>query len=290
MILETRPQGSPQDIYVWKVSRVLLWTFEFKFSAVSTLARIMGLTARHSSEFFKRLIEEGYLVRFESAHFGKKDLVRLGPEARSFFQGELPDSRSRLDRIDKGNLEHDFYVQDELSHHVDNLDEIHAYLDRAGVEAPDAIIKAKGFSKPAYVEFENSKRSEVNADIIFSRYHKMIKEEKIDSVIFYFREDWHKKNMERVLGKPSWPVYEHVRVEKSEDEKKKDRREKYRLKRKAPVYIQDNDGEQVCLGTHEIVADPDITARILLHMSINQAKKPLTKIPVKKQKASKNPG
>lgn len=284
MILEPRPSGPPQVVYAWKVSRVLLWTFEFKFSAVSTLARILGLTARHSSGFFKRLIEEGYLIRFDSAHFGKKDLVRLGPAARRFFQGEIPESRSRLDRIDKVTLEHDFFVQDELSYHVDQIEEIFAYLDRAGAKAPDAIIKAKGFKKPAYVEFENSKRSEASADIIFGDYHELIREGRIDSVMFWFREKWHKKSMERILGKRAWPVYEHVRVEKTEKERKKDRREKYTLKPKKPVHIEDHDGNEVCLSTHEIVADPDVTSRIYLQMSRNPVKAPVSKTSIKKLK------
>ena len=287
MILELRPSGPPQEVYAWKVSRVLTWTFEFKFSAVSTLARILGLTARHSSGFFKRLIEEGYLLRFESAHFNKKDLVRLGPEARSFFQGEIPESRSRLDRIDKVNLEHDFYVQDEISHRmgVDNIEEIHAYLDRAGAEAPDAIIKFRKFEKPGYLEFENSKRSEAGADILFGKYHELIREGIIDSAIFYFRQEWHKKSMERILEKRAWPVYEHVRVERSKDERKKDPREKYTLKPKKPVWIEDHKGNDVCLGTHEIVSDPEIVSRILLQMSRNPAKKPVSKTSIKKQKA-----
>lgn len=288
MILEPRPlSGSPQEIYMWKVARVLTWTFEFKFSSVSTLARILGLNARHSSEFFKKLIEDGYLTRWSSAHYNKKDLVRLGPEASSFFQGEIPESRTRLDRIDKVNLEHDFYVQDELSYLISEIEieEIHAYLDRSGTEAPDAIIKVKGFKKPAYVEFENSKRSEASADIVCGKYHELIKEGKIDSAAFYFRQEWHKKNMERILRKRAWPVYEHVRVERSKDERKKDPREKYTLKPKKPVWIEDHDGNDVCLGTHEIVADPDVTSRIYLQMSVNRSKKPLSKTPIKKLKA-----
>ncbi len=106
---------SNMEINDGKIGMVLKWISHFQFSSIELLSSLILSKRNGSTRFFRQLIERNYIVRFQSENFGRKDLVRLGPEGVEYLRERIGIVITRNPRSDelsrKVKLRHDYKVQ-----------------------------------------------------------------------------------------------------------------------------------------------------------------------------------
>lgn len=212
MIIKSCPPGlTPQQKKEWKRRLVILWLIEFKFSSIELLSKLLGQHPKHTSPFFKSMINDKFLVRFTSEYFPKKDLVRLGQSSLQWFP-DLDQSLLRSDRhVNKKTIIHDYLVQKVISEHIDQYNEIDGRFDRTRKEAPDVFVVSRESGRKIAIEYELTRKNKDRTFALFIRYAKKISSQELGGVVFYFRSkpmyNLYKKRFET----KTWPVFKKVK-------------------------------------------------------------------------------
>lgn len=121
------PAKNNADLHLEKKKKVLKWIHCYGFSAIELLSALLRQERHKTTRFFKQLIDEEFLVRFENENFRRTDLVRLGAEGVKFLQENFGIVITRNPRSDelarRVKLRHDYrlqcYVLNYRMHHGD---------------------------------------------------------------------------------------------------------------------------------------------------------------------------
>lgn len=109
------PIQSNQERSAEKKDIVLTWVGACDFSTIELLSALFGQNKDGTNLFFRRLISDGFLVRFFSEHMNRKDLVRIGSAGVVYLEKKYGINVKRKMRSDeisrKRKLFHDYCLQ-----------------------------------------------------------------------------------------------------------------------------------------------------------------------------------
>ncbi len=120
---------------------VLLWIAQFDFCSIELLSFLLRQYPDQTNLFFRKLIADGYLVRFKSANLPRNDLVRIGFEGVAYLMANFGIDVKRKMRSDelarKKKLYHDYCLQLYIASHF-------MYGDKYSVITEKNISRANG--------------------------------------------------------------------------------------------------------------------------------------------------
>lgn len=129
--------------YAEKIRITLPWVGNWTFSTIELLSARLNQPASSTTLFFKRLIDEGYLVRFTSDKFRRKDLVRIGAKGVEYLKENFGYDAKRYMRSDelaaKKKIYHDYCAQVYAASLEQNYNAIFSEIN---------IIREKGQRRP----------------------------------------------------------------------------------------------------------------------------------------------
>lgn len=147
IVIQSRPNLSNEERGEEKLKLTLLWVGEWAFSTVELLSARLGQKPSATSLFFKKLIKSGYLVRFNSAVYSRKDLVRIGPKGRDYLLDHFGVDVTRHLRSDelgrKKKIIHDYHAQIFAASVERHYASVHSELSivrQLKTRKPDALI------------------------------------------------------------------------------------------------------------------------------------------------------
>lgn len=109
------PYLSNQERNAEKKDIVLTWVGACDFSTIELLSALLGQNKDSTNLFFRRLISDGFLVRFPAEQMGRKDLVRIGFAGVAYLEKKYRINVRRKMRSDelsrKRKLFHDYCLQ-----------------------------------------------------------------------------------------------------------------------------------------------------------------------------------
>jgi len=83
------PNQSNQERSAEKKNIVLTWVGACDFSTIELLSALFGQNKDSTNLFFRRLISDGFLVRFPAEHMNRKDLVRIGSAGVAYLEKNM---------------------------------------------------------------------------------------------------------------------------------------------------------------------------------------------------------
>ena len=115
LVVDQRGRLNPVQRGEIKIQVVMKWIAEWTFSSIELLSATVGQPPSSTTAFFKKLIDEGYLVRFSSKVYHRKDWVRIGATGVKYLLDNYGIDARRYMRSDeiarKKKLYHDYQVQ-----------------------------------------------------------------------------------------------------------------------------------------------------------------------------------
>ena len=196
-----------------KLSIVLDWLLEFKFSSFDILAERLELKVTSCLRFFTDLVADGVLNEFKNIHTRGIRYLMLTPTSVSYLQADRRDISNaivRADRLGKhASVMHDLAVQKaaiELIKKYD-CDEIiwdrNISNDRA---RPDLLFHSpKGFW--GALEYERWKKKEAKIYQKYQYHVKAISENRYSAIFYYFDQAADMKAYEKLFNKSEWPTF-----------------------------------------------------------------------------------
>ena len=124
-----------------KLKIVLLWIAEFDFSTIELLSWLLRQYPDQTNLFFRKLITQHFLVRFESETLVRKDLVRIGNAGVAYLRDNFGIDVRRKMRSDelarKRKLFHDYCLQLYIASH-------YMYRESYSVITEKKIFRGRG--------------------------------------------------------------------------------------------------------------------------------------------------
>lgn len=196
-----------------KVSIVLDWLLEFRFSSFEVLASRLDLKVSSCLRFFGQLIQDGTLQEFRNVHTRGTRYVMLTRTSLSFLEADGRDVSKAVVRSDRlgrhATIIHDLAVQYAALAVIKEFECDEVVWDRNidyDGERPDLLFHSpKGYW--AALEYERWKKKDAQIYRIFQFHARSLVEKRYSAIFYYFDKMADKKIYESLFNKEEWPTF-----------------------------------------------------------------------------------
>jgi hypothetical protein len=219
MILEPNTEyKNTRERYQQKALRVSKHLAEYRMASKEILAALLSQRVTSTARFFAQLEREKIIVPFTNFHSSKSDLVRLGPLGATMVDGPERENTRNLLRSDKlesnERVIHDLLVQaaciDGFNTFKNVVEMVSDYnIQSSGNIADSYLINEK--QQILAIEMESSRKSRDRIYFTLTNYIKMIEENEIQGVVFYFLRESDQKYYASLFSESAWPIYRTVK-------------------------------------------------------------------------------
>lgn len=265
MILDPRPECSnSRERYQQKALIVAKHLAEYRMSSKEHLSSLLGQKVTSTARFFQQLEKEKIIVPFTNFHTSKSDLVRLGPLGATMIDGPGHETTRHLLRSDRletnERVTHDLLVQtaciDAFNSFKNIVEMVSSYNIQSSSNVADSYLFNDDLAAIA-IEMEASQKSRDRIYFTMTNYVKMIQENEVAAVAFYFIRETDQKYYASLFNEIAWPIYKTAKRGKFLDLRSEGTlkvpadswirsRFKFRLLKSAKPSIMNFDPNRVC--------------------------------------------
>lgn len=207
-----------RDIKADKVSIVLDWLLEFRFSSLDILGSRLELSTSNCYKFFAMLIKEDIVQEFKNVHTRGTRYVMLTKTSVSYLEADGRDISKAVVRSDRlgrhSTIVHDMAVQKSALALIKEYDCDQLVWDRNieyEGERPDLLFHSpKGYW--GALEYERWKKKEPQIYRIFRFHVDSIVESRYSAIFYYFDQIADMKAYQSLFNKSEWPTFSRDRV------------------------------------------------------------------------------
>lgn len=199
-----------------KMKICFMWLHEFKFSTFEMLSKLLGMELKSNYAFFKKLIEQEFIVTFKNKNVndrtkfiaitqaGVNFLITkglVGHEQKASAFSRFRKAVSIFHHLDLQN-----YLIENLSKYSEVIWEVNVKVKLDEIK-PDAVVIYKSNGMKVAIEYEKWAKSRKR---IFSNFYKHVQNlnsNYYSGVIYLFADEKDQKKYENIFNLAEWERY-----------------------------------------------------------------------------------
>lgn len=210
----------PRAIKNDKISIVLDWLLEFRFSSIDLLSKRLGTNAINSNRFFRSLIDDKLIQKFSNVHTNNERYVMLASAGLSYLEvlgRDVSKATTRVQHLGRyTQVIHDIAVQYCVLNRLSNYDEViwdrHISLPER-LDRPDVMMHShKGFW--VAFEYERWRKDTKRIYLSFVNHANGIKDQHYRGVYYLFDLESDASFYKKLFDAEEWPCYERDKKSK----------------------------------------------------------------------------
>ena len=198
-----------------KITIILDWLLEFRFSSVQILAMRLGQSVTNSNRFFNLMLKNNLILSFKNVHTSNIRCYMLKSAGVDFLKSRGRDTTHSMTRVkwlgDYSKILHDLSVQNSILNRLEKFESLtwDKNIEKdLFVERPDALMVLKEHGAMIALEYERSRKDTKRIYYTFMNHIKAIQDKKVKAFFYDFQSEADMHFYRELFQKKEWPVIE----------------------------------------------------------------------------------